>query len=323
MELQIGLTALFKFMKKDSSTGHLIVQGLHAITDVQWQQLAQLTQTARDVWHMAADRRVMTLSFTLPANVAEQLAPFKTARLLEKYYPGVSDYCFSQQLDCALLPADRSLADFRLLVMDMDSTLITIECLDEIADFHGCKPQVAAITEAAMRDPSIDFSMSLRKRVALLNGADATILEKVYTQRLELSLGAENMLAGIKRAGIKTLLVSGGFTFFTEKLKTRLGLDFVLANQLESKHQQLTGEVSGEIVDADVKARTVNEVCTALNITPQQAIVIGDGSNDLKMMQIAGLSVAFRAKPIVRASTDIAFNFIGLDGLLTLLNAEA
>ncbi|MBB5442563.1 MULTISPECIES: phosphoserine phosphatase SerB [unclassified Paraburkholderia] len=231
----------------------------------------------------------------------------------------VEAYCYAHQLDYAFVETGRLLSDFGLVAMDMDSTLITIECIDEIADFCGLKAEVAAITEAAMRGEIKDFNESLIRRVALLKGLDASALERVYEERLRLSPGAERMLAGAKQAGLKTLLVSGGFTFFTAKLKTRLGLDFTRANTLEIIDGKLTGNVMGEIVNAEVKARMLRETCATLGIEPSRAIAIGDGSNDLKMMAEAGLSVAFRAKPVVREAASVSFNFVGLDGLLRLV----
>ena len=227
-------------------------------------------------------------------------------------------YCGTHALDYAFVEAGRRLTDFGLVAMDMDSTLITIECIDEIADFCGLKAEVAAITEASMRGEIKDFNESLTRRVALLKGLDASALEKVYEERLQLSPGAEKMLAGAKAAGMKTLLVSGGFTFFTDKLQARLALDFTRANTLEIVDGKLTGRVLGEIVNADVKARTLREACDKLGIEPARAIAMGDGSNDLKMMAAAGLSVAFRAKPVVREAASVAFNHVGLDGLLRL-----
>ena len=222
------------------------------------------------------------------------------------------------QLDATYMMGQRELREFKLVAMDMDSTLITIECIDEIADMQGLKPQVAAITEAAMRG-ELDFAASLKQRVALLEGLDASALQRVYDERLKLSPGAETMLAAVQKAGLKTLLVSGGFTFFTEHLKQRLGLDYTHANELEIVDGKLTGRVLGGIVDAEEKQRTVERVCAQMGITPSQAIVMGDGANDLKMMGIAGLSVAFRAKPVVRSQADVALNFVGLDGLLNVL----
>jgi phosphoserine phosphatase len=221
-------------------------------------------------------------------------------------------------VDAAFVDAGLTLADFRLVAMDMDSTLITIECIDEIADMQGLKPQVSAITEAAMRG-ELDFSESLKRRVALLEGLPVEALGRVYEERLRLSMGAEAMLDGVRQAGLKTLLVSGGFTFFTERLKARLGLDYVHANLLEEQDGKLTGRVVGGIVDAEEKMRTVQRVCAELGVNPRQAIVMGDGANDLRMMSIAGLSVAFRAKPVVRSQASVALNVTGLDGILRIL----
>jgi phosphoserine phosphatase len=219
--------------------------------------------------------------------------------------------------DVAFVPEDRRLADFGLLVMDMDSTLITIECIDEIADMVGVKPQVAAITASAMRG-EIPFSESLRRRVGLLEGLEESALQRVYDERLRLSPGAETLLAETKKAGIKSLLVSGGFTFFTGRLQERLGLDFTLANTLEIVGGKLTGRVLGDIVDATAKAEKVKAVCSELGIATGQTIVIGDGANDLEMMAVAGVSVAYRAKPVVQAKATHALNFSGLDGVLNL-----
>jgi phosphoserine phosphatase len=225
---------------------------------------------------------------------------------------------YAERVDASFVDAGLALADFRLVAMDMDSTLITIECIDEIADMQGLKPQVSAITEAAMRG-ELDFSESLTRRVALLAGLPVEALGRVYEERLAISMGGEAMLAAVQAAGLKTLLVSGGFTFFTDRLKPRLGLDVTHANVLEAENGKLTGRVVGGIVDAEEKRRTVERVCTELGITPRQAIVMGDGANDLRMMGIAGLSVAFRAKPVVRAQADVALNFSGLDGVLAIL----
>jgi phosphoserine phosphatase len=232
--------------------------------------------------------------------------------------PDIDAYCGAHALDYAYIDPNAQLADFGLVAMDMDSTLITIECIDEIADFCGLKAEVAAITEASMRGEIKDFNESLTRRVALLKGLDAGALERVYEERLRLSPGAERMLEGARAAGLKTLLVSGGFTFFTERLKTRLGLDYTRANTLEIVDGKLTGKVVGDIVNADEKARTLIDMCAKIGIEPKRAIAMGDGSNDLKMMAEAGLSVAFRAKPVVRQSASVAFNFVGLDGLLRL-----
>ncbi|HJU70640.1 MAG TPA: phosphoserine phosphatase SerB [Paucimonas sp.] len=231
----------------------------------------------------------------------------------------IDSECFAARIDYAFVEAGRKLGDFSLVAMDMDSTLITIECIDEIADMQGLKPQVAEITEAAMRG-EIEFRESLTRRVSLLKGLDAGALQRVYEERLKLSPGAEKMLAAVQAAGLKTLLVSGGFTFFTDHMKTRLGLDYTHSNELEIIDGKLTGKVVGGIVDADEKKNTVERVCNELGISPKQAIVMGDGANDLKMMGISGMSVAFRAKPVVRAQADVALNFVGLDGILPLFD---
>lgn len=225
--------------------------------------------------------------------------------------------CFAARADYAFTDG-RRLSDFRLLVMDMDSTLITIECIDEIADMQGLKTQVAEITEAAMRG-EIEFGESLIRRVALLKGLDHSALQRVYDTRLQLSPGAERMLDAVRAAGLKTLLVSGGFTFFTDRLQSRLALDVTHANVLEIQDGRLTGKVAGGIVDANAKRRAVERACERFGFKPSETIVMGDGANDLEMMRIAGLSVAFRAKPVVRRQADIALNFVGLDGILNIL----
>ena len=230
----------------------------------------------------------------------------------------VEETAHAAGIDACFIDANRTLADFGLVAMDMDSTLITIECIDEIADMQGLKAQVSEITEAAMRG-ELDFSESLTRRVALLAGLPVDALDRVYEERLRISPGGEAMLRAVRAAGLKTLLVSGGFTFFTERLKTRLGLDYTHANVLEAAGGVLTGKVVGGIVDAEEKRRTVERVCAELGMDTRRAIVMGDGANDLKMMGVSGLSVAFRAKPVVRAQAGVALNFTGLDGLLAIL----
>ena len=243
---------------------------------------------------------------------------FKLLSADESLRAEVAAFCDAQALDCGWVPAERQISDFGLLVMDMDSTLITIECIDEIADMQGLKPQVSSITEAAMRG-EIDFAESLSRRVSLLKGLDQSALQRVYDERLQLSPGAETLLAAVRAAGIKTLLVSGGFTFFTERLKLRLSLDYTAANTLEIVDDKLTGRVLGDIVDAQAKADWLNRVRSELNLAPTQVIVMGDGANDLKMMAEAGVSIAYRAKPVVREQASHALNQMGLDGILPLL----
>jgi phosphoserine phosphatase len=229
----------------------------------------------------------------------------------------VAEYCAKAKLDFAFMPQPRRLSDFRLVAMDMDSTLITIECIDELADIQGIKPQVAAITASAMRG-EIEYHESLRRRLALLEGLDETALERVYEERLRLSPGAERMLERLRSLGIKTLLVSSGFTFFTERLKYRLSLDYTLSNTLEFKNAKLTGKVLGRIVDASVKAAKLRELRDGLRLSRDQVIAIGDGANDLAMMAEAGVSIAYHAKPVVREKASYCFDYVGLDGLLNL-----
>ncbi|HAN56260.1 MAG TPA: phosphoserine phosphatase SerB [Betaproteobacteria bacterium] len=228
--------------------------------------------------------------------------------------------CEQSGLDYAFVPDARKMSDFGLVVMDMDSTLITIECIDEIADMIGVKPEVAHITEAAMRG-EIDFAESLTRRVALLKGLDESALQRVYDERLQLSPGAEKMLAALQSHGIKTLLVSGGFTFFTERLKLRLGLDAAIANTLEIVDGKLTGRVLGAILDAEGKATQLRRLRDQLGLAAHQVVAMGDGANDLKMMAAAGVSIAYHAKPVVRAQATHALNFVGLDGAIALLRS--
>lgn len=220
-------------------------------------------------------------------------------------------------VDVAIVPAARRLADFRLVAMDMDSTLITIECIDELADLVGKKAEIAAITAAAMRG-ELDYPASLRQRVAALAGIDLAAVESVYTERLRLSPGAEVMLERLRSLGIKTLLVSGGFTFFTERLKQRLQLDFAHSNVLDIAGGKLTGGLLGEMVDGIRKARIVVDTAKQLGIPATQIITMGDGANDLPMMAESGVSIAYRAKPKVQEKATYAFNHVGLDGLLNL-----
>lgn len=224
-----------------------------------------------------------------------------------------------QRVDAALVPAQARLGDYRLLAFDMDSTLITIECIDEIADFAGCKAEVAAITEAAMRGEIQDYDESLRRRVALLAGLDATVLGRVFDERLRLSPGARELIQAAQRAGLRTLLVSGGFTYFTDRLKAELGLDHVHANTFEIADGKLTGRLTGAIVNAPAKARALRDTCSVIGCEPAQTIAIGDGANDLEMMSLAGVSIAYHAKPVVRSRTTWAINYCGLDAVLNLL----
>ena len=215
------------------------------------------------------------------------------------------------------------LSDFGLIAFDMDSTLINIECVDEIAAAAGRKAEVAAITEAAMRGEISDYKASLRQRVALLRGVPVEALEQVYHQRLQLNPGAETLVRACQAAGLKTLLVSGGFTFFTDRVRDRLGLDFTRSNVLEVAKGALTGRMVdqpwGDICDGAEKQRMLLQTCEGLGISPQQAIAVGDGANDLPMMSAAGLSVAYHAKPRVREQAMVAIDRGGLDRLLEIV----
>ncbi|MBI5451634.1 MAG: phosphoserine phosphatase SerB [Gammaproteobacteria bacterium] len=225
--------------------------------------------------------------------------------------------------DINLLPAGLDPAQIRLLVTDMDSTLINIECIDEIADFLNLKPRIAEITELAMRG-EIDFETSLRRRVGLLVGLSDSALHHVYHERLQLNPGAEQLLAGLKARRIRSALVSGGFSYFTERLKQRLGLDFTLANTLAfDDHGKLTGLGDQHIVGAERKAQFLLELCQRLGILPHQTIAMGDGANDLRMMAVAGLSIAYHAKPAVQQQADCVLNHCGLEGVLGLLDIAA
>ena len=215
------------------------------------------------------------------------------------------------------------LRDFGLIAFDMDSTLINIECIDEIADAAGKKAEVAAITEAAMRGEITNFKESLRRRVALLRGVPESALHAVLNERLRLNPGARELVSACQAAGLKVLLVSGGFTFFADCVCQTLNIDFARSNVLEVREGVLTGEVVqqywGDICDGEEKCRMLTQTCNALGLQTHQAIAVGDGANDLPMMGVAGLSVAYHAKPKVREQADVAIDSGGLDRLLTIL----
>jgi len=225
--------------------------------------------------------------------------------------------CAARRLDHAWVPQGRRFAGLKLLAMDMDSTLITIECIDELGAFFGKKAEIAGITAQAMRG-ELDFQQSLRRRVSLLEGLEEDALQEVYDEKLRLSPGAEALIEACKRHGVKLLLVSGGFTFFTERLRDRLGLDDTLSNVLEIDAGRLTGRVLGAIVDADAKAAKFRQLAQRLGAAKDQTVAIGDGANDLRMMAEAGVSVAYRAKPVVRAQATHGLDYAGLDGVLNL-----
>jgi phosphoserine phosphatase len=275
---------------------HLVIQGAVLAED----DLRQLA-------HLARAQRI------------ERLAPGACRLTGAEQRPGIAEYCARAKLDFGFVPEQRKLADMGLLAIDMDSTLITIECIDEMADMAGVKAEVSAITAAAMAG-RLDYAQSLRQRVGLLEGLGRGALAHVYDERLRLAPGAEVMLAAMRRAGVKTLLVSGGFTYFTERLKTRLGIDYSTSNVLDIEDGHLTGRVLGNIVDAEAKAAKLRSVRDELGLTSDRVIAIGDGANDLAMMADAGVSIAYRAKAVARGKADYTLDYVGLDGVLNLFS---
>jgi phosphoserine phosphatase len=249
-----------------------------------------------------------------------QVVRLAGAERTAEFDDAIAPLLYQEKLDWCFVASGRKLADFGLIAFDMDSTLITIECIDELADFAGKKAEVSAVTESAMRG-EIDYRESLRRRLALLAGLDARVLARVYGERLLLSPGARELLEAAQRNGVRTAILSGGFTYFTERLRIELGFDFATSNELEISGGKLTGRVVGDIVDAQAKAHHLVRLRDELGLRQEQVIAVGDGANDLLMMAEAGVSVAFRAKPATRAKASVALNFAGLDGLLNLFPA--
>jgi phosphoserine phosphatase len=268
--------------------------------------MAHLTHIHRMIGGSAQFMQIAEHAYYLPTNLTDVTE--------------AKAFCAAQSIDCALVPDAQRLNQFGLCVMDMDSTLINIECIDEIADMMNLKPQVSAITESAMRG-ELDFAASLKKRVALLKGLDKIALNRVIDERLQPNPGAVEWIAACKANNIKTMLVSGGFTLFANHVKELLGLDYAVANTLEIVNGKLTGQVLGDIVGADRKALELLKLRETLSLRFDQTIAVGDGANDLKMMKVAGVSVAYHAKPIVQQQATYALNFNGLDGIINLLTA--
>lgn len=275
---------------------------------VQGRQLsvAHLTHIHRLIGGHTQFMQIGEFAYYLPTNTAE--------------IDSVKQFCHEHQIDCALVPDAQRLQQFGLCVMDMDSTLISIECIDEIADMMGIKPQISAITEAAMRG-ELDFASSLRKRVALLKGLPETALQRVVDERLQFNPGAQAWIHACKNNNIKTMVVSGGFTFFAQYVKNTLGLDYAVSNTLEIVDGKLTGNIVGDIVDAQRKADEMIKLRDELGLQAHQTIAIGDGANDLVMMSVAGIGVAYHAKPVVQEKATYALNYNGLDGVAYLLTA--
>ena len=263
------------------------------------------------------NRDLRQLAKLAGASRIEQITP-EAFRLREaRVNEGIAEYCEKAKLDFAFIPENLKLSGFGLLAMDMDSTLIVIECIDELADMQGIKEEVSQITASSVRG-EIEFADSVRRRVALLAGLNESALQEVYDERLQLSPGAEKMLAGLKAADVKTLLITSGFTFFAERLKKRLRLDYTCSNALEIVDGKLSGKLAGKIIDADAKAIKVEEIRKRLGLKKEQVIAVGDGANDLKMMAQAGVSIAYHAQPIVRRQTTYSINHVGLDGVTNL-----
>jgi phosphoserine phosphatase len=264
-----------------------------------------------------AQRDLDALALLAKPRATRQIAPHAFRLVDAMKNEGVAPLCEARRLDHAWMEEGRRFADLELVAMDMDSTLITIECIDELGDFAGRKAEIAAITEQAMRG-EIEYQESLRRRVRALAGVPESALTRVYEDRLRLTAGAEQLISACKTNGVQTLLVSGGFTFFTERLKARLGLDHTVSNVLEIKDGKLTGALVGPIVDADAKAARFKQILKELGAQRREAVAIGDGANDLKMMAEAGTSVAFHAKPKVRAEASCAISWCGLDAVVNL-----
>ena len=275
---------------------HLVIQG----ADVETQDLKQLAKLSGGT---GIERPAQTAFRIVGADPASRDA--------------VAAHCAQAKLDWGFVHESRRFADFALLAMDMDSTLISIECIDEIADFAGRKGEVAAVTAAAMRG-EIDWPESLRQRVAVLKDLDESALECVYRDRLRFNPGAERLIAAARKNGIKTLLVSGGFTYFTDRIRERLSLDYAYSNVLVVSAGKLAGEVTGPLVDAQGKAAHVARLKRELGIGAGRVLAIGDGANDLPMLAEAGTSIAYHAKPVVRQKATYALDHVGLDGVLGL-----
>ena len=277
----------------------LVVQG-RAIT------VSHLTHIHRIIGGNTQFMQIAEYAYYLPTNLIDVTA--------------TKTFCAVQKIDCALVPDAQRLNHFGLCVMDMDSTLINIECIDEIADMMNLKPQVSTITEQSMRG-ELDFVQSLKARVALLKGLPETALQRVIDERLQANPGAHELIAACKASNIKTMVVSGGFTLFANYVKTMLGLDYAVANTFEIIDGKLTGNVLGDIVDAERKAQELMKVRDSLGLNADQTIAIGDGANDLKMMSVATVGVAYHAKPVVQQQATYSLNFNGLDGVINLFIA--
>ena len=236
--------------------------------------------------------------------------------LLQKRFMDMS----GSRLDISLQKDDIYRRSRRLICFDMDSTLIETEVIDELAKRAGVGDKVAAITERAMRG-EIDFCESFTERVALLKGLDVSVMEDI-ARNLPITEGLERLMTILKRVGYKTAILSGGFTYFGNYLKQRFGFDYVYANDLEIVDGKLTGRYVGEVVDGRRKAELLRLLCQFENIDLAQSVAVGDGANDLPMLNLAGLGIAFHAKPKVKATAEQSISTIGLDGILYFLGLK-
>lgn len=257
------------------------------------------------------------LAAMVEANHVVTLAPGAWRLTGVRETAAVEAWCAERTLDCAWVPETRRLADLRLVALDMDSTLVTVESIDELAEFVGAREAVAALTERAMRG-ELAYGEALAQRLALLAGLEVAALERVCKERLHLSPGAERLVARCRSLRVHTLLVSGSFAFFTDWLRTRLGIDEALANLPEVRDGRLTGRLAAPLVDAAAKAAKLAEVMRREGLEAAQVLAVGDGANDLPMMALAGVSVAYRAKPVVRDRATHALDHAPLDGVLNL-----
>jgi len=228
-------------------------------------------------------------------------------------FPGEGTSLSDLAVDFAFQPADNRKK--RLLIADMDSTIINVECLDELADFAGVKAQVSEITERAMRG-ELAFEGALRERVGMLKGLSADALQSCYDERVRLNPGARTLVMTMARHGARCALVSGGFTFFTSRVARAAGFHLNRANTLIERDGVLTGEVGDPILGKEAKLAALREETAALGLTPADALAVGDGANDLAMIEAAGLGVAYRAKPIVAAQADAKVDHTDLTTLL-------
>jgi phosphoserine phosphatase len=278
-----------------------------------------VAQSATSLAAPVVERLARFLQATHVLRGEGNIAAFTLPAGLDKPREALHALCQEAGLDSAVLRQVRPLSDFKLIVFDMDSTLINIECIDELADLVGKKREVAALTEQAMQSGKVDYDTSLRMRTRLLAGLYVRDFPRLYEERVRFSPGARALVAAARQAGLKTAIVSGGFDYFTGRVREELGVDAHFSNHLAVSGGRLTGELEGTLINAHVKAQHLTRLCAEMDIPTSDAIVVGDGSNDRNMMALAGLSVGFRPKPILRPMLDVVIDHLGLDSLLNVL----